>query len=351
MPTNFQNMANGIQIPSNARAIIDQRRGSSPARQDTNRRTYVPRSQYRRPTGGQSEQEEYLPDAAQSKRGYTAPERQNLEQLRENMEVLGYDDSKRADAVTTAEDEMYNAMQGYLDANYDGQELFDFLVNADADEMYGFVTAPDIAKYYAYYGDFAKDRDAYDKWFINNEKTIDFSDPDQIYSDAYTVANLYGTDPYITNYINTGLVQSGLSMSRDDGSAVTYEDLGIDPSSEDAANQYIASNINMMNQGVLGSNIYAGRSKYYNIDAINDLANEKIEYGYGDDYDMNVEDNPRGIRDTIGNIPSYEDIWIFDPDVYAMSVSDEWNNDGLGSAYSGLANLLASGAGLGYTER
>ena len=349
MPIDTSSIARNIKMPSSIRTILDQRRGSSSERQDTNSRTYVPGSQYRRTTNRPDR--ENVPGATESKRGYTDPERQNLIQLRDNMDELGYDDSKRADAETTAEDEMYNAMQDYLDANHGGQELFDFLVNADADEMYGFVTAPDIAEYYAYYGDFANDRNAFDEWFNANEENIDFSDPNKIYSDADVVANLYGTDPYITNYINTGLVQSGLYMNKDDGSAITYDDLGIDPSQEDAANQYITHNINMMNQGVLGSNIFAGRSAYYNPDAVNALANERIEYGYGDDYDMNIEDNPGGIRDTVGNIPSYEDIWIFDPDVYAKSVADEWNNDGVGSAYSGLANLIASGAGLGYTER
>ena len=328
-----------------------------------NNRNYTSGSQRQRTDGSEPVRGiGSAPSATGSKREYTSPSQQNVARYRKNQEELGYNIGRRADVDNTDHNWMTD-FEAYSDENLGGRDAIEFLANADEDEMYAMVNDPTMAGYYTSYGDLS-DREKFDRWFNNNENMIDLSymaNPDEqnesaaeaimdIFSNPITVAALYGTNAEYTNMLNQALVSSGLAMSKDDGTAVTYEDLGIDPESEGAEDQYLAANLGMFNQGVLGSNIYAGMSGYYDPDSFNALAGEKIEYGLGDDYDMNNLDNPDGIRNTISNIPSYEEVWIFDPNVYERSVQEGWNTSGLGSAYSGLANLAASGAGLSYRE-
>lgn len=301
------------------------------------------------------------PSAAQTKREYMSADDKEDNQsaasrLKKQQEEAGYTDDKqvgRVGSVMGGGDNFQDLFDIYSDQNLGGQTLDDFLLNSTADQMYDFVNAPFIRDWYQVYGDLS-DRGTFDNWFNENEQNNNLDDLDGIYSSPERVTRLYGTDADVINTLNSALVGAGVTMADAQGNPVTAAALGLDEGDydEDTMNAMAdAANLHMMNQGVLGSALYSDLSPYLSLDDINQLANETIEYGTTSDYDQNTLMNPEGVRETVGNIPTFDKLWIYDPEVYQASVEGGWNNDGLGSAYRGLANLLATRGGVGYKER
>lgn len=250
-----------------------------------------------------------------------------------------------------------NAMQGnflglaedYLNKNFSGRTLDDFLLNSTQDEMYDFVNAPLLRDWYTGYGDLS-DRDTFNQWFDNNETNNNIGDMEGIFSSPERVLQLYGTDAPTGNFLNQAFTSAGVQMQDADGNYATAENLGL--TGDDADALAVAANTGMMNQGLLGTYMLLPDVLPYLTDEdVNMLAGENIEYGIGDDFMYNNPDNPEGVRDTINMVPTFEQMWMYDPDIYQRSVDENWNATGLGSGFSGLANLLANNGGLSYRRR
>lgn len=250
-----------------------------------------------------------------------------------------------------------NAMKGnflglaenYLNQNYDGRTLDDFLLNSTQDEMYDFVNAPMIRDWYTAYGDLS-DRNTFNQWFDDNEKNNNLGDMEGIFSSPERVLQLYGTDAATGDYLNQAFANAGVQMQDADGNYATAENLGL--TGDDADLMAIAANAGMMNQGLLGTYmLMSDVLPYLTEDDVNMLAGENIEYGVGDEFMYNNPDNPEGVRDTINMMPTFDQLWTYDPETYRRSVDEGWNSSGLGSGFSGLANLLANKGGLSYRRR
>lgn len=295
------------------------------------------------------------PSAASTKQGYATGDDDSMDYRRD----LAVQDLAKAVDANSSKGNISDAGAGfqpvwnqYSSKYLDGRDMADFLINASADEMYQYVNDPIVADWYKGYGDLS-DRDTFMKWFNDNEtyNRVENMDASNDAFDSKRVLHMYGNDAGTIDYLNSALAAAGLQMTDRNGNMATAKNLGLNDlyTDQDQLNAAVLeANKSMLNQAVLGSLLLGEDLNGLDIDDINALADENIEYALNGDY--NNARKPEGVRTTVSNVPDFDSLWYYDPDVYAMSMEQGWNANGLGSGYRGLANLLAQN-GVSYNRR
>lgn len=243
----------------------------------------------------------------------------------------------------------------------DAQSSMDYLYNISRDDFREFINDPTIRSYYdnPYYfnqfGDVYNDDEAFNNMYdtamrVNNVDYIG-TDQENMFSNPTNVVNAFGTSPSsITSNIGA-LIAYGVRPNDSSGEAVTAEDLGITDlglSEEEQDSLYNQIALDLFEQSVLGSTMYAPDAiPYVTYDAINELSNSGNTYGApSEEFVYNNPENISLVSSSLNNIPTFEQLWIFDPLAYKDTMDS--NLSGWGSGFYGLSDLLFGEGGAAY---
>ena len=254
------------------------------------------------------------------------------------------------------------AFNRYAEENgIDAEASMDYLYNISRDDFREFINDPIIRSYYdnSYYanqfGDIYNDDQAFNDMYdtamrINNVDLIG-TDQENMFSNPTNVVNAFGTSPSAISSNIGSLVAYGVTPNDAEGRGVTADDLGITDlglSEEEQASLYNQIVADQFEQSILGSAMYAPDAiPYVTYDAINELSNSKDTYGApSEEFVYNNPDNISLVSSSLNNIPSFEQLWIFDPSAYEDTMDS--NLSGWGSGFYGLSDLLFGEGGAAY---
>lgn len=253
------------------------------------------------------------------------------------------------------------AFNRYAEENdIDAESVMEYLYNISLDDFRDFINDPIMRSYYDndyfrnQFGDVYNDPKALQNMYdtamrVNNIDNIG-TDNENMFSSATNVANAFGTSAPTIQTNLAFLDAYGVSPIDASGDVVTAEDYGITDlglTEEEVENLYHQINRQQMGQSVLASLTLSEAVPYMGYNTVNELAGGVNTYGRpSDEYNMNNPENIALMSSSLNQIPTFEQVWIFDPEAYAATMDD--TDSGYGMPFYGMSDLLFAEGGAAY---